>query len=54
MYRVDEHGQGRLGDGGGTIGDVLLTGVEQDFWFVDCDRRGLDLGQARLCGYGFR
>jgi hypothetical protein len=25
---VDEHGHGRLGDGGEIIGDVLLTGVE--------------------------
>jgi hypothetical protein len=25
---MDEHGHGRLGDGGEKIGDVLLTGVE--------------------------
>jgi hypothetical protein len=25
---MDEHGHGRLGDGGKIIGDVLLTGVE--------------------------
>jgi hypothetical protein len=28
MYRMDEHGHGRSGDGGKRIGDVLLTGVE--------------------------
>jgi hypothetical protein len=27
MYKVDEHGQGRLGDGGEIFGNVLLTGV---------------------------
>jgi hypothetical protein len=25
---MDEHGHGRLGEGGEIIGDVLLTGVE--------------------------
>jgi hypothetical protein len=28
MYRMDEHGHGRLGDRGEIIGDVLFTGVE--------------------------
>jgi hypothetical protein len=28
LYRVDEHGHGRLGDRGELIGDVPLTGVE--------------------------
>jgi hypothetical protein len=28
MYRMDEHGHGRSGDGGELIGDVLLTGVK--------------------------
>jgi hypothetical protein len=28
MYRMDEHGHGRLGDGDEIIGDVLLTSVE--------------------------
>jgi hypothetical protein len=28
LYEMDEHGHGRLGDGGEIIGDVLLTGVE--------------------------
>jgi hypothetical protein len=28
MYRMDEHGHGRSGDGGEIIGDKLLTGVE--------------------------
>jgi hypothetical protein len=27
LYRMDEHGHGRLGDGGEIIGDVLFTGV---------------------------
>jgi hypothetical protein len=28
LYRMDEHGHGRLSGGGEIIGDVLLTGVE--------------------------
>jgi hypothetical protein len=28
LYRMDEHGHGRSGDGGEIIGDVMLTGVE--------------------------
>jgi hypothetical protein len=37
LYRMDEHGHGRLGDGGEVIGDVLLTCVDgrqhgKEFW----------------------
>jgi hypothetical protein len=28
LYRMNEHGHGRLGDGGAIVGDGLLTGVE--------------------------